>query len=460
MFDILSALLFTFVVISGLILSYKLEKDWSSPIFLVLIWVLIFIVGDVWYSVYSKNYGPGESVRFFLSENQLGTASNIWMMATIMMLLGYYINNNIWDQIFLSKKINKVDQNFNDFSRMLSASKVTLSISFVITLVTLIYISLSTLKLGYTLTEVSQLRNNIFSNGNGYLLISVQMFKYAILFWLFYYIKFNKDNNDKKSINIVNVILIIFVSLMIDLFLGTRSSFVYGFLLPLLILINTHYRKIKLKKLLFLGIFIFIFIGIIYRTIARDQYFLANKGGDLKSLLIENLMSAPDFFWGGFEASSFDGAIDIIQKINFSNYYLYGKTFIDGLTSPIPRSIFENKVRGGGNYLYTTNFYPDFYGEIRSEYSISFLGELYYNGGLIFVGIGFLILGIFLSVLKKVNLLYSNSVFIIFYGVIISRVYSLLRGDFYNFISQLFISIICLTTILLIMRFFKKFKFE
>ncbi|VWX34446.1 hypothetical protein [Exiguobacterium oxidotolerans] len=93
MFDILSSLLFTSVVISALILSYKLEKDWTTPIFLVLIWIFIFIVGDVWYSFYSKNYGPGESVRFYLSENQLGTAANIWMIATIMMLLGYYINN-------------------------------------------------------------------------------------------------------------------------------------------------------------------------------------------------------------------------------------------------------------------------------------------------------------------------------------------------------------------------------
>ena len=317
MFDISTIILFTLIVSLSLIASYKIEKDWTTPIFLVLCWIFLFIVGDSWYTLYSKEYGPGSHTRFILQTNQLGIVTLIWTTAVIFLLVGYSTTS-----IFFKKTLNKKLKDLNDSKQSVISkfsydlSTLLLLFSFVVTTLSLIYISLLAMKEGYSLNEVSQLRNKIFSDGGGYLLLFVQTFKYATLIWVYYHIKSIKI--DGKKINYRYILFLITISLSIDLFLGTRSSFAYGFLLPLLIIMHKSYKKISIKKVGLITFAIFVFVGVVYRTIARDQFFISNQGGDLSKLIIANLKTMPDFFWGGFEASSFDGALDIIDKLKFS----------------------------------------------------------------------------------------------------------------------------------------------
>jgi len=61
---------------------------------------------------------------------------------------------------------------------------------------------------------------------------------------------------------------------------------------------HKSYKKISIKKVGLITFAIFVFVGVVYRTIARDQFFISNQGGDLSKLIIANLKTMPDFFLG------------------------------------------------------------------------------------------------------------------------------------------------------------------
>jgi len=452
MFDLLGVILLGYILLLGIILNRLLEKTWITPPFLLVAWVGIFIFGDAIYMLFSKDYGPGEFERFSLNSNEVGIVSVIWSSALISFYIFYFLSRSNAKKLFNKKLLRFKYQITN-----LGGARFILVISFIISLCALIYLILNAFSLGYSLSQVTNLRNKWFSDGGGILLTFIQSFKYALL--LYIYIYFLNKKESKKIL-----ILLVLITLSIDLFLGTRSSFIYGFLLPLLIVTNNIYKKIRLNQLLVISVIIVITIGLVYRTISRDQFFQSNLHQSISEILIKNMQSFPKFFWGGFEASSLDGAIDIIRKYPQEAEFLNGLTLVSGLVSPVPRIIWENKPRGGANYIYTNTFYPTFYGQIRSEYSVSFLGELYMNFGIIGVWLGFGIFGLFMGFLYNFLIIKGReSIFILIYSVVVSRTYSLLRGDLYNFISQLFISILNLLVILsiylILCNFFLKGKF-
>ncbi|WP_165998473.1 O-antigen polymerase [Bacillus sp. Cs-700] len=437
MIDILGIIVLGYVIVAGFLLNHIIEKTWVSPIFLVNIWVAIFILGDAVYTFSTKEFGPGEFERFSTDFNEVGTVSLVWSVALTSFYIAYFLLRNKRKKI---REISKENMRYNVNFRI---TKFLFVITLIISMLALLYMVSNALSMGYSLVEVTQLRNKWFSDGGGILLTLIQSFKFALLVYIFSAIV-------NKKVKRKNIAFLIVLTLLIDLFLGTRSNFIYGFLLPLLIVIHQFYKQISIKKLAVLGIVIFLFIGVFYRTIARDQYFQSNENQSISNIVIENFSSMPHFFWGGFEASSFDGAIDVLRKYPNQSEFLYGESLIKGLSAPIPRSLWDNKPRGGGNAIYTQTFYPEFYGEIRSEYSVSFIGELYMNGGIIFVVVGFSIMGAILGAIYKILFLNGRNVFyILLYSLIISRTYSLFRGDFYNFFGQLFIGLLNLFLVFL-----------
>jgi len=182
------------------------------------------------------------------------------------------------------------------------------------------------------------------------------------------------------------------------------------------------YLKIFNKPSLFFFFFIF-FILFLMPFLDFFRYYNFN---DIHNLNFFNL--------NHLDAGHFDG----YQNFTFilqNNFSLSGQNIFTSIFWFIPRSIYENKGVGSGEYL--ANFlHLDF-----TNIAISFLGESYLALGLLGVIIFMLFIGIVLGNLDSVAWKFifkkKRTTFLYYYYFLFGQVFILLRGDLLTGISFL-----------------------
>lgn len=445
MLDVLGVAVFSIALSLSTLLALK-ERTWISPMALMVIWISFFIGGDVAYSYWAGSYGPNENDREILERGDLGVAAFAWGLALFGFLVGYAM---LWPE---RRPLA------HEFGRAREPAKNLVGRARVGRFVTLFAFTLSAVVFGvlvYSAGFQGELAGTIrnvssrFSDGGGLWLVGVRMGSIALVvglllvwtakirfpFWFF---------------------LFLLVVLM-EFGIGSRSGLLYGFALPLLIGYYVVRKEISIARLALVAVVAALFVGVIYRSLVRDVGFKANLGLSMWEILSRNMTRLPEMVWGGFEASSFDATINI-TKAYFAGERLLGETVWGGLVSFVPRALWAGKPEGGGNALYTQTYYPEFYWDVGSEYSISFVGELLMNFGWIGILGGFVLLG-FLFRWSYVRLVVGFTpsmigVFgVFFYAVSVSRLYSLLRGDVFNFVNQLFVSLSSGVVVFLVISF-------
>jgi oligosaccharide repeat unit polymerase len=434
MLDLMGVLSLVLSVLLSLLLVLK-ERTWISPLALVIIWVCFFILGDVAYSYWDGTYGPNENDREVLNDGDLGLASFAWGVAVSGFLVGYVIVMRDKRPLTHDFGLTRMPSTWlNPYARI-GRIVTYLALCVSMTVMWILLLDSGNLK-GRFLGSIGKTQE-WFSEGDGIWLVAVRFLSVALLAGLFL--------SYAAKIKFPGWIILFVVVAAIELTIGSRSGLLYGFILPLMIGYHILRERISMAWLVFAAFAGALVVGVLYRSIVRDVGFKANVDLSSWEILEINLRRLPEMIWGGFEASSLDATVNIVNRYS-GGERLLGETIGNGLLSFIPRTFWSEKPEGGANSIYTQEFFPSFYWEVGSEYSASYVGELFMNFGWGGVFVGFVLLGFLLGWLYiKCVRGYRPSVVGVFgvfiYSVIISRSYSLLRGDLYNFVNQLFISL-------------------
>jgi len=437
--DYLIAIFLTLFIVSIIYYYYK-NDTWTNPIVIIGAWYLFFIYFDAFYCLADGYYGPGEYNRYKLDSSLVTISLILWTGSFIMFTFGY----------IFSKKILKTKINNNYQIIKKRKNFVVILVSTFFTLIGFYLIINKINFMGYTIFQLPELRNLIFNKG-GYLLVLIQFLPIAIIL---YFINSILQKEIKIKFLIISSILVSAIYLSI----GSRSMLIYNFVLPLLTVYHLMYKKIPIKKIMLIGVVSFFLIVVVFRSLTRDVYFAVNNNLSPQEVIINNVKELPKFIWGGYEASSLDGTIDVIIK---TNEFLMGETILYAMVSFIPRSLWKEKPAGGGNTIYTSTYYPSFYANKNAEFSISGVGDFYLNfyvlGFVFFVFFGF-IFGYLYNLLRKSllnNNVYTNLIALI-YTIFIFRFFSFLRGDLFNFIGQGMTTLIVILIVYIIYHFSNK----
>lgn len=442
MYDVVEILGFLVVCLT-LFLAWRSKVGTSAnPAGVILAWIIITIGFDAVYIYANKHYGHSTQNTFPLRDSLLGDAVTLWLVFTITLFATHYLSN-------IALRIHNFSNLKSEFVpdiKSLKSIELSVIICGLISFSTSFFILLKSGGLG-NWGSISAQRNLIFSDGGGYLLILLQLLKFAVLYY------FGCKYKSGSTPGLTRAVAYIAPVIIIDLMFGMRSAMLYSFLLPLIILRHNMYKKYKISQIILGATAIILVLGVGYRTWARDLGYSYNYGRSFYEVATESLSNLPEYVWGGFEAASLDGTMGVLDEPGIRNAIPYN-TIWAGMVSIIPRTVWEDKPVGGGNTMYTIYNYPDFYQKNRAEYSVSFVGELWMNGGIWLVFLGAMAIGFFMSFTQKVHssLSYHHSVL---FWIVIIRILSLLRGDLYAFIGQWTPMIIAYTFVVLCSRIVK-----
>ena len=257
--------------------------------------------------------------------------------------------------------------------------------------------------------------------------------KSTLLLSLMYFIQFfRKPRENKRYAFLFLTIIVIFYLLNAD-----RG----GLLLYLISLCFVYYlcvARIKPKQ------FIAAAIGLILLASAMG----AMRSKNLTNFTIITAIALTEI------SVEFDNYVETYNMFN-DKKYLNGSTLIPILTIPIPRSFFPAK----DDYLTAGNFFKEYHNHdnIRVGERMSYIGELYMNGGLLGIILGMLILGNMLAIFEKKVTLKSNLSIYIYIQLIISCK-SFIEGDIVTAFLTFFMNNMLLLPLLSLTYFYKHMK--
>jgi len=440
LFFFCAILLSAWCCITGL----KQEKNWVSPLSLFSLWVLASVVLDGLYTFFSGTYGLGEDNRIEVNSSLLALTVVLWLTGTAAFFGAYRLSSR-YTSIDLVSKINPLEneevggKRRQVFSWLLIICAI-LSFAAVTSMVS------RGSSLGLSILQISGTRNLVIADGGGPLLGLSQVYKYALLIVLFH--TFGTPN--PRFLALVPHALLVCA---LDLLLGARSALIYGLILPALMGYHIFHRPIALKKLIVPGLLIIVLISPVYRSVTRDVYFAKNKEKDTQEILVNNLQNIPQMIFGGFEVSSLDASIDVLDKYSSTDIVTTDLNPFVGFSAFIPRFVWPEKPYGGASTSFTKAFYPRNYGTVRSELLASFVGEMYMNFGFLGVPLGFGLLGTACGWLYRrvfFSSRWPSRIGVLLYTVVALRLFNLLRGDTFNFMSQLYLNLLALSLALLV----------
>ncbi|NRP59897.1 O-antigen polymerase [Marinobacterium sp. xm-d-564] len=444
---------FEFVFILTISLFFLLVvKKYSAisifhPVTMVGLWMIFFICGDAFYIRYSGYYGPSNFEQYPIHSLQVSYALLIWFIAFLLFILGVELSRLRGSRknsaLGFSRNTDH-ELNFIDDTPRRRVLGVVAAFSL---LLAFYLIVMKIIAGGFTLAQAPHVRNFIFRE-SGFFLVLIQLFLIYLLVEVGSSVLMGEFS--RKLIFFSTV-----AATAITLFFGMRSLLIYLYILPVLFFLDLTKYKLSIGRLVLFAIFGIFFIAILYRSLARDIYFSANEGLSAFEVFYQNLINFPQFLWGGFEISSLDGTIDIIS---LEHGLLLGESLFNGLVAFVPRFFWEGKPLGGGNTMYTDEFYPGFYSTMNAEYSLSGVGDLYWNfsvfGVVVFLIFGFVLGLVYFRTLRYVyntNRLSLAALSMSLYAIILFRFFSFLRGDLFNFVSQLFTALIPVVLVYIIL---------
>ena len=453
----------------------RIERDWTTPLSLLCIWIIPSVILDGLYTLITGTYGVREDGRELVDLSLLATSTTLWAVGMLSFTAAYwwsgsrkqipktrpqarsaYHKANSLAESRLERNHTKTRQVVEslqktaEYKNMLptqrSTFNVIMGVCAVASLAALLGLVVRARSMGIPLVEMSGTRNLVAGFGGGPLLMALQLYKFALLLYMFHQFR-------AHSINTPAILANALLVCSLDLFIGSRSAMINGFILPAMIGYHVMYRRINLWKMIAPAVLLVLILSPLYRSLTRDIYFSKNIGRSTAEVVSGNFQTVPAMIFGGFEISSLDATMDVVLKYKDSSERHQGATFLMALSSLIPRGFWNDKPFGGASTVYTEEFYPANYGQARAELLTSFVGELFMNFGMLTIPVGFALVGAVYRSLYRWLREGANSMSclaLLVYTTFALRLFNLLRGDTYNFTSQVILNVLVTSLVLML----------
>lgn len=230
--------------------------------------------------------------------------------------------------------------------------------------------------------------------------------------------------NNRRSYKVLISFLFIIYSIMI-LILTKRAPVIEALML-IIFAINYKYKRIRLLSVLKPKVIIFIIIFMCIIIIMPE--FRSSKGFNdfkLDRQTISNTISRITTIFVEYSYTSRDAFV--YSNYNVNNMY-YGRTIVNLITAPLPRSVFPWKPPvDDGLYLanYVHGYYitpPSNFYQIYNSFPFSSQGSLYANFGVLGIILGSLLMGLLYEHLYKILIdTQYNTLIIIIYQIILYK---------------------------------------
>ena len=277
-----------------------------------------------------------------------------------------------------------------------------------------------------TLTGRSDEQRVALSSSSGYLYSGLQFATGAVLFL------FLQATVSKKRPAQVASLLVLGVTVFPQIASGSRAVFIPIVIAVLAILSRANPNIFKLSRVL-VWLQSFILVGIVAPRIWRDNLASGVSIGDsiVQASRPEELFGG---LLGGLDTAMVDAfAVQLSAHANGTLQYLYGSSYVNALTSVIPRALWPGKPGSLDEHLNAVLFPATDAKNIG--FAFSAYSEPTANFGIVGVVVVFSIFGFLLGKLTKITNS-STSVIPTFFGVIVvGYIFPLMRGSF-TFNSQ------------------------
>lgn len=178
---------------------------------------------------------------------------------------------------------------------------------------------------------------------------------------------------------------------------GSRSAFVFNIVIYLVVFLSVN-GKIKLLPIIILPLAMISIIGL--SGVGRST------GGDFSTIKLDR-----DFWSNGVSMTyeeisqrNINASTRVIDSVEESGQFLLGESYVGALLFFIPRSVWENKPRGGGAYAASIiNYGFADRGYTSASYPISAPAELFLNFWFFGVVIGGLLTGLLYAAISRLG---------------------------------------------------------
>jgi hypothetical protein len=338
----------------------KQSHDWLHPLLILSTFYLVFYLGKYIYNslngelIFSYNY------RRTVSQSTLDAAALYSLVAFGLFSIGFMAPTR-------ALTFSATQRRTKPISLFLLLLTGTISVGSMI--IAYWEVDLS------NLTSAAGNRFELFAE-RGYLLVLSTLFKICFFLWLAF---------SSKRPKIISLLGLASIAILIDSLTGSRGKVVFENILPLIYLL--HHKKfirVNLSKaltILMLGVL----FSIAYRAATRDILMESNRDASASVIIANAMADTFTSLYEGPEAPFFDTTALLIDS---NEPLLFGASLAAVLAYPIPRSMFEEKPRGGSATL-TEQYFPDYYYPYNIELAFPFQSEVLANFGLIGVFIMF-----------------------------------------------------------------------
>lgn len=210
---------------------------------------------------------------------------------------------------------------------------------------------------------------------------------------------------------------------------GGRSLFLFN-LLGIIIIYHFIRRHLSFKTVFFVGV-IFLMLSLSYSAFLREVFYSYNKGTSGAGIFLEKTRDLPKAILGGPDVVQIDALMRLVEAVPKELNWQYGTTLVALLLYPIPREFLPDKPVGG-MATFTRDLYPEFYWPRKTELSVSYIGDLYLNFGLLGSWVGMGLIGLMVGLLYRKVSSTTSGFWVIIYAITLVRLVSLFRGDVYN----------------------------
>ena len=190
--------------------------------------------------------------------------------------------------------------------------------------------------------------------------------------------------------------LIFFALLLLQFLLGgSRSAFIFNILIYFVVYLSVH-EKVKLLPIVILPVVMVSLIGIL--GVGRST------GGDFSSLNVDRqlLSSGASMTYTEISQRDINASTRVIDSVTESGQFLLGESYLGAILFFVPRSVWQDKPRGGGAYAASIINYG--FADRRytsASYPISAPAELFLNFWFFGVVVGGLLTSLLYAVISN-----------------------------------------------------------
>ena len=423
--SILGAIGFVFVFFRVCWRLYQTGFDLFSPVNIFGGFLLLAYPIKSLYILYTLSYGPFVNLnyKFVLDEHQMLYFGAALALSSICCILFLQIINVHWAKQTLNRPLLSI--------RVWSLQRMFLLMVGISLLITILFSWLITEAGGLKFYLQSVAGRQSFFYGRYYIYILIDLFPEISCFYLACQIERRKQYPAVFLLVLITIITL--MNLLVALLAGNRSTFLIGFVIPMMAFWHYRVNAIKIMQAVFM-IGLVLFISLFYISTFRGGDIAEKLSLDnMQQSIFSSLSNISSSIFGGPDLVQFDMLMVTMHEIPSTHPYFTGDSIKAVLAFPIPRALYPDKpVRG--NWLFTDAVFPSWRVNL-SGFTVSYLGDWYMNFGVVGAIIGMVLLGFGLRILLLSLNPKTSWVGAVFYGLALSGTLTVFRSDIFSMVN-------------------------